>query len=81
MIIPVVFWCYFLPTKFYGWAPPKSSHPFSLALFLLGSHHVSKLKQHSNDYLTRNESVLPELSCPRQLESSNHPREPSPRVL
>jgi hypothetical protein len=47
----------------------------------LGSIHVSKLKQQSNGRPTRKESVLPELPYPRQLEPTNHTREPSPRAL
>jgi hypothetical protein len=47
----------------------------------LGSSHVSKLKQQSNGRPTCKEGVLAELPCPRQLEPSNHTREPSPRVL
>jgi hypothetical protein len=47
----------------------------------LDSYHVSKLKQQSNGHLIHKKSVLPELSCPHQLEPSNHTREPSPRVL
>jgi hypothetical protein len=54
----------------------------SLSLYLpLGSNHVLKLKQQSNDHPTHKEDVLPELTCSRQLEQSNHTREPSPRIL
>jgi hypothetical protein len=62
--------------------PHKSSHPFSLSLSpsTLGSY-VSKLKQQSNDYPTRKESVLYEFSYPRQLEPNNHTSEPSSCVL
>jgi hypothetical protein len=74
----------FFAAKLFGLAPYKSSHPSCLPppLYLpLGSNHVSKLKQQSNGCLTRKEGVLPKLSCPHQLEPSNHTREPSPRVL
>jgi hypothetical protein len=47
----------------------------------LDNSHISKLKQQSNDYPTRKEGVLPELSCPLQLESSNNTGEHSPCVL
>jgi hypothetical protein len=47
----------------------------------LGSSHVSKLKQQSNGRPTHMEGVLPELLYPRQLESSNHTKEPSTRTL
>jgi hypothetical protein len=77
--LPRVFWRHFLPPKFCGRAPRKSSHLFSLPS--LGSYHVSKLKQQSNDCLTCKEGVLSELSYPHQLEPSNHTREPSPCVL
>jgi hypothetical protein len=54
----------------------------SLSLYFpLGSNHVLKLKQQSNDHPTHKEDVLPELTCPRQLEQINHTREPSPRIL
>jgi hypothetical protein len=53
----------------------------SLSLSLLGSYHVSTLKQQSNAYPTRMESVLPELACPCQLELSSHTRVLSPYVL
>jgi hypothetical protein len=47
----------------------------------LGNNLVSKLKQQSNGHPKRKEGVLSELPCPRQLELSNHTREPSPHVL
>jgi hypothetical protein len=80
IVIPGVFWRYFFPPKFCGWAPHKSSHPFSLSP-PIGSYHVSKFKQQSDDRPTCKEGVLPELPCPRQLEPSNHKREPSLRVV
>jgi hypothetical protein len=36
---------------------------------------VSKFKQQSNGHPMRKKSVLPDLSCPSQLEPSNHTRE------
>jgi hypothetical protein len=54
----------------------------SPSLYLpLGSSHVSKLKQQSNDHPICKKGVLPELPCPHQPEPSNHTREPSPCVL
>jgi hypothetical protein len=47
----------------------------------LGSSHISKLKQQRNGHPTCKESVLPELPCHCEWESSNYTREPSPRVL
>jgi hypothetical protein len=63
--------------KLFGWAWYKSSHPFYLPL---GSNHVSKLKQLSNGRPTH-KVILPELTCPRQLEPSKHTTEPLPHVL
>jgi hypothetical protein len=81
-----LFWRYFLPSNNLAGRPYKSSHPFCLplppSLYLpLGSNHISKFKQQSNGHPTRKEGVLPKLSCPCQLEPSNHIGEPSPRVL
>jgi hypothetical protein len=53
----------------------------SLSPSLLGSYHVSKLKQQRDDHPMRKESLLPELPCTCQLKPSNHIRESSPRVL
>jgi hypothetical protein len=73
MVILGVFWHYFLPPKFCGRAPHKSSHPFSRSL-----SHLRQLPCLKSQ-ITR--KVLPELPCPHELEPSNHSREPSPCVL
>jgi hypothetical protein len=80
-LLPGLFWRHFLLSNILAGCYTKVAIHFVSLSLPLGSSHISKRKQQSNDHPMRKEGVLPELPCPHQLEPSNHTREPSPLIL